>query len=132
MKRARTAQRVKKRIGTSRPAAATPEPTHERGLDFPTPRRPAAPSEQVRAHQQLLSEDAELPETYGETKIILVPVHPFLLHVYWDLSPDHLKQILSGQRRRHRRKEPRAVLRFYDVAGSGSTEGDSSSFDVDV
>lgn len=79
-----------------------------------------------------MSEETELPETYGETKIVLVPVHPFLVHVYWDLSPEHLTKIISRKRRSRSSKGPWPTLRFYDTTGSGDAEVQGDSFDVDV
>jgi hypothetical protein len=59
------------------------------------------------------TEPGELPETYGRTKVVAMVVSPYLIHVYWDLSPKDQAQ--SGP----------ASLRFYDTAAGGS-------FDVNV
>jgi hypothetical protein len=48
-----------------------------------------------------------LPWSYGETELVLMPVDPFLIHAYWDFSPGDWEKV-----RRHRRP---AVLRIYDV-----------------
>jgi hypothetical protein len=75
--------------------------------------------------------DGTLPAGYGETRIVLLPVDPYLVHVYWEVS-------LSGKRFVRALVEagalrPQAVLRFHDVtampAGGVRAEG---SFDVAV
>lgn len=131
MKRLKKARRVKEKGKAPRSAAPPPVPPPGRTASVSSSHQAAA--EQARADQQLLSEDVELPGTYGETKIVLVPVHPFLVHVYWDLGPDLFREILSRQRRARGRKSPRPTLRFYDAAGSGGSEGGTpGDFDVDV
>ncbi|MBI3610185.1 MAG: DUF4912 domain-containing protein [Nitrospirae bacterium] len=49
----------------------------------------------------------DLPWSYGETELVLMPVDPFLIHAYWDFSPEDWETI-----QRHRRP---VVLRVYDV-----------------
>jgi hypothetical protein len=57
--------------------------------------------------------NGDLPEGYGETRIVLLPVDPYLVHVYWELSGSEkrrVKRLLS--------EEPphfKSVLRFRDV-----------------
>jgi len=50
---------------------------------------------------------ADLPFSYGETELVLMPVDPFSIFVYWDFSPKDWKTV---QARRHP-----VVLRVYDV-----------------
>ena len=57
-------------------------------------------------------EKGELPESYGRTKVVAMPVSPYLVHVYWDLRPDQP----AGAP---------ASLRFHET-GSGA------SFDVKI
>jgi hypothetical protein len=72
-----------------------------------------------------------LPDGYGETRIVLLPVDPYLVHVYWELS--------GGEKRRVRRllaDEPsrfKAILRFHDVTGlpDGGFHR-AGTFDVDI
>ena len=49
----------------------------------------------------------DLPWSYGETELVLMPVDPFLIHAYWDFSPEDWKKV-------RRRRRP-VVLRMYDV-----------------
>jgi len=63
-------------------------------------------------------EEGELPDSYGETRVVLLMVDPYLVHAYWEVSPDTLREAKSriGD-------SAQAVLRFYEASGS---------FDVDV
>ncbi len=49
----------------------------------------------------------DLPWSYGETKLVLMPVDPYLIYAYWDFSPDDWKAIQD--------KREQVVLRIYDV-----------------
>jgi uncharacterized protein len=40
----------------------------------------------------------KLPETYGKTRLVLLPVDPYFIHAYWEVAPEQLKE---------------ATLRFY-------------------
>ena len=54
----------------------------------------------------------DLPEWSGRPRVILLPIDPYLVHVYWDFDLSRLPRDTTA-----------AVLRFYDAAGH---------FDVDV
>jgi len=61
----------------------------------------------------LLIESGDLPASYGTTTVVLIPVDPFLVNVFWEISPADL-----GRMRRFASsfpKHPESVLRFYDV-----------------
>ncbi len=49
----------------------------------------------------------DLPWSYGETELVLMPVDPYLIHAYWDFSPDDWKAIQN--------KREQVVLRIYDI-----------------
>lgn len=49
----------------------------------------------------------DLPWSYGETELVLMPVDPFLIHAYWDFSPKDWEEIQA-------RRRP-VILRIYDV-----------------
>ncbi|MBI3810888.1 MAG: DUF4912 domain-containing protein [Nitrospirae bacterium] len=49
----------------------------------------------------------DLPWSYGETELVLMPVDPFLVHAYWDFSTKDWQKI--------RRRGRPVVLRIYDV-----------------
>ena len=69
------------------------------------PPKPAGPSS---------LETGELPESYGVDKVVVLPVNPYLVHVYWDLSPHHQSQPSTS-----------GCLRFSETGGP-------DSFDVNV
>ncbi len=48
-----------------------------------------------------------------ESSVVLLPVHPYLIHAYWDLPPDKLAQMKKREGKRMRGARP--VLRFFDV-----------------
>jgi hypothetical protein len=59
---------------------------------------------------ELVSRPDELPDTYDETRVVSMAVGPYLMHVYWNITPDDFRKIapLPGE-------EHQSVLRFYDV-----------------
>lgn len=63
-----------------------------------------------------------LPASYGEDRVVLLPVEPYSAHVYWDLG---------REKRKLPSKRSRPVLRFHDITGS-NPENPSGSFDVEV
>ncbi|MGC8954836.1 MAG: DUF4912 domain-containing protein [Fervidobacterium sp.] len=53
-------------------------------------------------------EDLTLPETYNKNKLVAMPVNPYWIHFYWDLSGDNQSLLRS-------KEVLRVVLRVYDV-----------------
>jgi hypothetical protein len=49
----------------------------------------------------------DLPWSYGETELVLMPVDPFQVYAYWDFSPEDWNAVLA--------RKQRVVLRVYDV-----------------
>jgi hypothetical protein len=87
----------KSRISKTTPLRAKPGPPPAgRAGIVPTPTaiRPKRPYD-------------DLPWSYGETELVLMPVDPFLIHAYWDFSP--------GDWERVRRRRKPVVLRIHDV-----------------
>ena len=62
----------------------------------------------------------ELPACDDETKVVLLPVNPYLVHVYWGMAAHDLKKVGRVFSRLGPRVQP--VLRFYDVT-QASIEG---------
>ena len=48
-----------------------------------------------------------------QTRVVLLPVDPYLVHVYWELSPRDLEE--AERRVREQGRQALAVLKFYDV-----------------
>lgn len=72
-----------------------------------------------------------LPESYGETTLVAVPVDPYVVHCQWEVAPADLeraKQTLGVSE-----QEFWPVLRFYDVTNAAPDESaPDAAFDVDV
>ena len=90
----------------------------------------AGPGEKV-AEPRAPSLNGTLPTGYGKTRIVLLPVDPYLVHVYWEVSGSgtgFVKALVEVGALR-----PQAILRFHDVTsmpvGGVRAEG---SFDVKV
>jgi hypothetical protein len=76
-------------------------------------------------------ESGELSVLSERTRVVLLPVNPYLVHVYWEVAPDALEEIEKSLGRPGRRA--RSVLRFYDVTNivfDGTNA--QSRFDVEI
>lgn len=73
----------------------------------------------------------ELPDSDEETKVVLLPVNPYLVHVYWGIAAYDQEELGTVLRRPGTQAQP--VLRFYDVTpvNSGSTNT-PSCFEVEI
>ncbi|MBD2088766.1 DUF4912 domain-containing protein [Microcoleus sp. FACHB-1515] len=70
---------------------------------------PVMASEPVMAMLATVDEDlGELPEGYGESRIVLMPRDPQWAYAYWDVTNDHKEDL-------RRQGGYRLALRFYDV-----------------
>jgi hypothetical protein len=76
-------------------------------------------------------ESDELPDSDEETKVVLLPVNPYLAHVYWGIGANDLEEIERVSRQPGERAQP--VLRFYDITHP-NFDGTSapSWFDVEI
>ncbi len=88
-------------------------------------------SETPESPRKLMSEPGELPESYGETRVVLLPVEPYLLHVYWEVTSVELEKAKDQLGDEYGRSK--AILRCYDVTDI-IFEGTNAhgSFDVPV
>jgi hypothetical protein len=85
------------------PQPSPDELNSAREWEAETPEAPAA----------LELESEELPENDEETKVVLLPVNPYLVHVYWGIAANDREEIGRVVRRLGGRAQP--VLRFYDI-----------------
>jgi hypothetical protein len=108
------ADRKEKKISRRRPSRGA-KPTAE------LEPRHAAASLKIPAE-----ESAHLPESYGQTGVKLLPVHPGLLYAYWEVTPGDLKA--AGENVIGEKKPHAAILRFYDESVVETTR----AFDVEV
>jgi hypothetical protein len=73
----------------------------------------------------------DLPEFYGETRVVVLPVDPYRVHIYWDVTPVDLEKAMHRLGTGFSRAQ--AALRFYDITyiifdGTHA----HCSFDVDI
>lgn len=61
----------------------------------------------------MLEEPGNLPEAYGETRLVLLPIHPYLIHAYWELTPGDLERVKRRVGEGQGTAKP--VLRIYDI-----------------
>ena len=73
----------------------------------------------VKAGHHHKKESLDLPETYGETRVVLLPVNPTKVHAFWDLA--------SGAAKDSGRKEGQAVLRLHEAGGAPASSGQKES-----
>jgi hypothetical protein len=55
----------------------------------------------------------DLPETYGVTELVLLPVDPYWIFAYWEITPQALSDLLN--RLGPRATGGRYIIRVYDV-----------------
>ena len=73
----------------------------------------------------------KLNDSYDETRVVLLPVDPYLVHVYWKIASDQLEKAKQGLGSDYGRS--RAALRFYDVTNVVFDGTNACSFfDVNV
>ena len=105
------------------------------------PRPPATP-ENVKSTEELEAgtlevlgeaecESGELPEIDEETKVVLLPVNPYVLHVYWRMAARDLEEMQRVFGRLGPRAQP--VLRFNEIT-QVDLEGANASgrFEVEI
>jgi hypothetical protein len=86
-------------------------------------------SEAIKSFGKLTSDPGELPGSYGETRVVLLPVEPYLLHVYWEVTPVELEKVKHQLDGEHGQSQ--AILRCYDVTNIiFDGMNDHGSFDV--
>ncbi|NVM20771.1 MAG: DUF4912 domain-containing protein [Desulfobacterales bacterium] len=102
------------------------------GRRFPVRlRRTAGDLQILETGHDLLSEAGDLPHSYDETRVVLLPVEPYLIHAYWEVTFDELEKAKHRLGDGHKRSQ--SVLRFYDITNivfDGTNA--HSSFDVHI
>lgn len=85
-----------------------------------------------RAHDRELHRiwsDPELLDSHSETRIVLLPVEPYLVHAYWDISRDDLSK--ARRRLGEEYGESQQVLRFLELNDAVS-QSTIDTFDVAI
>ena len=88
-------------------------------------------SETLESPRELTSEPGDLPDSYGETRVVLLPVDPYLVHVYWEVTFVELEKAKDKLGDEYGRSQ--TVLRCYDITNiifDGTNA--HSSFDVHI
>jgi len=88
-------------------------------------------SETLESPRELTSEPGDLPDSYGETRVVLLPVEPYLVHVYWEVTFVELEKAKHRLGDEYGRSQ--AILRCYDITNI-TFDGTNahSSFDVHI
>ena len=63
--------------------------------------------------QKVVAESIDLPDSYGETRVLLQAVDPFLIHASWEVTPSDLKNAEREMGDAFPKSKP--ILRFYDI-----------------
>ena len=71
----------------------------------------------------LCHDAVRLDDSYGGTRLVLLPVEPYVVHVYWEATPEELEKAKDGVD-----EESDAVLRFYDVPNDMTDSMDAHRF----
>ena len=69
--------------------------------------------------------DYKLQAVYGKSRLVLLPVHPYLIHAYWEIALEDF------DRAKKEVEEAQEVLRFYK-RGMGRESSLTDSFDVEI
>lgn len=77
------------------------------------------------------AEQTNLPDSYFETHIVLLPVEPHKVHAYWEVAREDLDRAKRQLGKKYKRSQP--ALRFYDITDA-SCDGfnPSDSFDIGI
>jgi hypothetical protein len=71
-------------------------------------------------------DEYKLPSVYGKSRLVLLAVHPYLIHAYWEIAPDDFDKA------KEQAEEAREVLRFYKMGRVAREDAFADSFDVDI
>jgi hypothetical protein len=75
--------------------------------------------------------EGNLPQSYGETEVVLLSIDPYLVHAYWEVAPDKMNEVKQRLGSDYSRTQP--SLRFYEASRSlSAVRSPQSSFDVDI
>lgn len=72
---------------------------------------------------------AGLPASYGRTRLVVLPVDPYLVHAYWEVTASDRRRVRKSLGDKATRAK--AVLRFYDITPV-EQQGTHKSFDVEI
>ncbi len=130
------ARRTRPRKGaTQRSSSGRTKPT--RPSRKTRSQKSTAPVQSLKKRASLLiereqQEHASLPNSYGVTRLVVLPVNPTLIHAYWEVTA---KDLQTGiERLGTPRKHLQSVLRFYTTPSSRlrAMSAPQEPFDVEI
>jgi Domain of unknown function (DUF4912) len=93
-------------------SSESPDPLLQTPKPAPAPQSPSPPPA-----------ESSLPESYGDTSLVAVPVNPFEVHCQWEVAPADIEKARQALGVGHQEFWP--VLRIQDVGGA-------APFDVEI
>jgi hypothetical protein len=72
-------------------------------------------------------DDYNLPSTYGKSRLVLLAVHPYLIHAYWEIAPKDF-----AKAKEEAGAQSQEVLRFYKMSRAAGRETLGEWFDVEI
>ena len=85
----------------------------------------------IESPRNLTLEPCDLPDSNGKSRVVLLPVEPYLLHVYWDVDPVELEKVKHQINEAHTQSQ--ATLRCYDITNTVFDGTNANgSFDVHI
>src|SRR5437016_888545 len=71
-------------------------------------------------------DDYKLPAVYGKSRLVLLAVHPYLIHAYWEIALEDFDKA------KEQAPEAQEILRFYKVRRITAVDALSDYFDVEI
>ena len=71
-------------------------------------------------------DERSLPLSYGKTRLVLLAVDPWLIHAYWEVTPEKLIEAKEAA------GEAQAVLRFYKPGKTAGENAAADWFDIEI
>jgi hypothetical protein len=71
-------------------------------------------------------DDPKLPGSYGKTRLVLLVVDPYLIHAYWEVAPERLREAIEPA------EQNKGVLRFYKGSETSGKGTQRESFDIEI
>jgi len=91
----------------------------------------AALSSLPQTQPQVTPGPADLPVSYGRTRLVLMEIEPFWVYAYWEVTPQD--QLQAARQTSTVGPAGQWILRFYDITGSeGSDPAGHDFFDLPV
>lgn len=112
----------------STPLTVTPPPAPS--ASAPSPAAPSGPATLAAARAAF--REAELPDTYGRSRVVVLAIDPHHVHAYWEVTPADARAARAKVNDRSL-EALTWVLRFYDVTrATADISSAHGQFDVEV